>query len=85
MSTERQRYRDKSYKRPHKGVDHPTRYRRGESHHRALLGERDVLLMRELYRYGLSVSEIWRKWDDSPVRWGTVHSAVTGKSWRHLP
>ena len=61
------------------------RYKRGTSHHKAVLGEDDVLLMRALHRGGLSVGQIHRKWDDRPVAWATVWCAVHYHSWRHLP
>ena len=62
----------------------PGRYRRGEAHHRAVLTVEDVMLMRELHRGGLTVSQIWRKWDEFNVAWATVWCVVHYRSWVHV-
>lgn len=67
----------------HGSRTHPESVRRGEDNGYARLTSAQVIEMRALAATGgFTYPELAQRFH---VPWGTVHSAVTGRSWAHLP
>lgn len=54
----------------------------GDRHHQAKLSEEQVRAARKLYAKGLTIKEIATRF---ACHQATISSAVSGKSWRHIP
>lgn len=54
---------------------------RGEIHHRTRLTARDVIIIRRLYRAGMSLSRLAREYGYTP---SGIFDIVQGITWKHV-